>query len=722
MARAQPEATRSVLARALCEQWQWRTANGQWKLRSALGVLNALALRGRVVLPALRATQSRPCGQRAGPVELDPQAGPRLSGLLASYRPLRWELVNTTAGRREWRSLLEQYHYLGAPQLVGSSLRYRVYGRQGDLLGALGWHAAVRHLGCRDRLIGWDAAQRARWLGRVVNGVRFLILPWVRVPHLASVMLSEGIRQLQRDWSGQYGVSLWLAESFVDRRRFSGASYRAANWQPLGWTRGFAKTQGKFVRHDQTKEVYVYVMERPMRRWVHADPEQPLLTREYLLAQRLSEVTKPLTRRTRMKAIQKAWKPRLPSEWNLDIEDVECVGGELSEYTGLFAKTFRRPEPAELCELYLQGLLSHTPRKNVEAMALGLDGPDSVRNLQRFVGEYKWDEEWMRQRHWILSAESLSDEQGVWSVDGSDFPKKGEASVGVAPQYCGALGKTANCQSGVFICYASPKGHVLLDSRLYLPECWFEAEWKLHREECRIPTEVQFQTKPELAAGLLKELIASKLFAGRWVTCDCSFGNNEDFLESLPAGFLYLAEIACTRKVWIRSAPQDRELETEGCTVERLVQSKGLLNWQNTRMAEGEKGPLVAGFARIRVYLSAARTPGSERWLVLRNDPNGKLKYALSNAPRDIPFRELVRVSGARWPIERCFQEQKSELGLDHYEHRSWMAWHRHMRLVSLAQLFLVRLRQKYKKSPGLDLAASPGADCVELAGSQTSS
>jgi len=193
-------------------------------------------------------------------------------------------------------------------------------------------------------------------------------------------------------------------------------------------------------------------MDERMRQWVHADPKQPLLNREYLLAQRLSEVTEPLTRRTRMKAIKAAWKPELPPELDLSLEDIECVGRELSDFTGLFRETFGRPESAELCQLYLQGLMSDTTRKNVEAMALGLDGPDSVRNLQRFVTDYRWDEEWMKRRHWELCAESLSDDQGVWSVDGSDFAKKGEASVGVAPQYCGSLGKTANCQSGVFVC------------------------------------------------------------------------------------------------------------------------------------------------------------------------------------------------------------------------------------------------------------------------------
>jgi SRSO17 transposase len=620
-------------------------------------------------------------------------------------------LVGTAAQRREWRQVLARHHYLGAPALVGANLKYLVYGRAGQLLGALGWQSAVQHLGCRDRLLGWNAAQRARWLDHVVNGVRFLVLPWVRVPDLASVMLSENLRLLQRDWSGHYGVPLWLAESFVDRQRFSGASYRAANWQAIGWTRGFAKRQGRFVRHGQSKEVYVYVMEARMRQFIHGDERQPLLSRAFLLAQRLSEESQSLTKRMRMKKILESWKPKLPPKCELSLEDLETVLGQLDEFSALFGPTFGRSEPAALFELYLQGLLSDAERKNVEAIALKLAGPERVRNLQRFMKDYQWDEPWMRKRHWELCAEMLSDPQGVWSIDPSEFPKKGTASVGVAPQYCGALGKTANCQSGVFICYSSAKGHALLDSRLYLPKCWLEPAYQERRRNCCIPEDTTFQTKPELALGLLKPLLATQQFGGRWITCDCSLGNNEPFLEQLPKEFYYLAEIPCTRKVWPKVCAARPQLEKDGCTVEQLLEIKGLWNWQTHRIAEGEKGPLAAAFARLRVYLSPEPTAQSERWLLLRNDANCKIKYALSNAPQQTPMRELVRVSGARWPIERCFQEDKSELGLDHYEHRSWTAWHRHMRLVFLAQLFLLRLQIKFKKNSRVDPAAGAPAD-----------
>src|ERR1039457_4667768 len=510
----QPQAGRSGLARDLSAHWQWRAPSGRLKVRSALGILTELERRGWIRLPVSdRAPVPIPSTVGALPVSRS------LEGALGQYRPLRWQLVSTSAQRCEWRQLLAQYHYLGAPQLVGANLKYLVYGRAGQLLGALGWQSAVQNLGCRDRLLGWNAAQRAEGLAHVVNGVRFLVLPWVKVPHLASVMLSENLRLLQRDWPEHYGVPLWLAESFVDRQRFSGASYRAANWQAIGWTRGFAKRQGRFVHHGQSKEVYVYVMEPRLRQFIHGDERQPLVNRAFLLAQRRSEANQSLTKSLRMKKILATWKPKLPkiffmrrSEANqsltkslrmkkilatwkpklppkceLSVADVETVGRELNAFIALFGATFGRSEPVGLLELYLQGLLSDAERKNVEAIALKLAGPESVRNLQRFLSDCRWDEPWLRQRHWELCPQALNDPHGVWSLDASEFPKKGTASVGVAHQYCGALGKTANCQSGVFLCYSSAKGHALLDSRLYLPKGWFEPAYQERRQRCHLP-------------------------------------------------------------------------------------------------------------------------------------------------------------------------------------------------------------------------------------------
>lgn len=704
------------IAQELAQYWQWRTAHHQFKTRAALAILVAWEHQGYLRLPPAlirHGPRRSPATPPAGSVTAADVTAP-----LSALRPFHWERVHSATQRRRWRTLLAQHHDRGAPGLVGAHLEYFIHSARGELLGAMAWQSAVERLDCRDRLVGvpGQPAWRAQFLAHAVNQVRWLILPTVRVRHLASALLSESLRVLPRDWLAQYGVRLWWAESFVDRAHFSGVSYRAANWWPIGWTRGYAKARGAFVYHGQPKEVYAYVIEPRLRRRLWADPTQPLLTRPFLLAQCPRDNPQPLARRKMMPTITETWTPKLPPYWELSAEDLKRVGQELQVFTAQFADTFRRIEPAQWCQLYVQGLLSDTARKNVEAIALELAGPEAVRSLQRLMSDYQWDESWLRQRHWELAAASLAAPQGVWSLDASEFPKKGEHSVGVAPQYCGALGKTANCQSGVFVCYSSPHGHTLLDARLYLPQGWFTDAYAERRKACRVPEELTFQTKPELAAALWQGLWATQLFPGRWVTCDASFGNNEAFLAQFPDSIYYLAEIPCTRKVWVQQAPGHPALETEGGTVESLVATPGLLRWRSGKIAEGEKGPLVASFARVRVYLSAARTPESERWLLLRNDPSGKIKYALSNAPESESLGELIRVSAARWPIERCFEEDKSELGLDHYEQRSWTAWHRHMRLVFLAHLFLVQLRRRYKKSPGVDVAPSAGVAGMEPA------
>ena len=185
------------LALELCQRWQWQSSNGEWKSRSAFAILVELGRRGWIELPASvrsAAIKRVPCSKA------ERWSGEAIEGPLNLHRPVRWELARTFEQRQQWRQLLDRYHYLGAPALVGANLKYLVYGRDGQLLGVLGWQSAVAHLGCRDRALDWSSAQQARHLDRLVNNVRFLLLPWIQVPHLASVILSEGLEQLRRDW------------------------------------------------------------------------------------------------------------------------------------------------------------------------------------------------------------------------------------------------------------------------------------------------------------------------------------------------------------------------------------------------------------------------------------------------------------------------------------------------------------------------------------------
>lgn len=699
-----PDLGRWGLALELCQRWQWRTAHGDWKGRAAVAVLAGLAERGWIELPA--SSRSRSPGPVRGP-KAEGWPSQVLEGPLSQYRPLHWELVQTAPQRQRWRQLLDAYHYLRAPGMVGANLKYFVYGSAGQLLAALGWQSAVAHLGCRNRLLAWSLAQRALYLDRLVNNVRFLLLPWVKVPCLASVILSEGVRRLERDWPQRYGRPVWWVESFVDRQRFAASSYRGADWQVIGWTRGFAKRPEGFVQHGQTKEVYVWVLEPRMRRLIHGDDQQPLLTRPFLLAQRGRE-EQQLAKRMRLNRILASWKPALPPPCQPRVAELARVGPELSAFSALFHPAFGRVELRQWLELHLQERLSQAEGKKLAPLRRRLENPAQMRNFQRFLTDYRWDESWLAQRHWQLAAEALSDPQGVWSIDAKPFPKQGPTFVGVAWQEGGALGQRVHGQLGIFLGYSSPKGHTLLESRLYLPQCWFESEFQERRRRCRIPEETTFQTQGQLALELLSPLWKSQQFGGRWIACDGSLGNQEGFLEHLPKDCYYLAEITGTRQVWVKQTDLSETLKTQGCPVAHLLQLKALLNWQTHLLSE--KGPIRAAWARVRVYLSAPPTVQSERWLLLRQEANGQTHYALSNAPEEIPLTQLVQVSRARWPVERCFQEGQSQLGLGPCEHRSWTAWHRHRRLAFLAQLFVLRLQRQCNQPSGLELAAStPG-------------
>jgi len=413
----------------------------------------------------------------------------------------------------------------------------------------------------------------------------------------------------------------------------------------------------------------------------------------------------------------------------------------LAAYHAAFAPCFPHPTQQRWSEVYLRGLLvADVPRKNVEAMALRLLGAGEaadrqVRALQHFVSEGAWEDAAVLRTHWALVQQCLGEDDGVLVVDGSDLPKQGTHSAGVARQWCGALGKKANCQAGVFVGYASRRGYTLLDRRLYLPESWFSPAYQGRWQAAAIPPETAFATKPTLAAELVEGILAQGSVRARWLTCDEGFGNDPVFLDRIAArGLWYLAEVSRSTHVWPLTAPDGRTAQAPPAvwvpprtarsrgpapTRERLAPESPAAQpvdewaaalpaavWQRYRILEGSKGPLLADFVAVRVVAVRDRLPGPTVWLVVRRtlpDPGEApvYKYYLSNAPADLPLIALVWVSGMRWPIERCFTEGKDELGLDHYECRFWRGWHHHMTLVILAHHFLVRLQQRLNQREG---------------------
>lgn len=320
-------------------------------------------------------------------------------------------------------------------------------------------------------------------------------------------------------------------------------------------------------------------------------------------------------------------------------------------------------------------------------------------------------------------------------IDGSDLPKQGTHSAGVARQWCGATGKKDNCQAGVFLAYASHKGATLLDRRLYLPALWFTDEYAERWRACAIPPKTRFQTKHVLAGDLVERVVQGGRLRARWVTCDEGFGDDPALLARLAGqGLLYLAEVPCDTQVWPlhdpatgqpRPQPQvwvpPQTASHKGPAPRRprlqpgsppkiradtLAAQLPATAWQRYRILEGSKGPLVAAVAAVRALAVRARRPAPEVWVLLRRKVTGHpdvpvLKHYLSNAPADTALDTLVWVSGMRWPIESCFAEGKGEVGLDHYELRFWPGWHHHMTLAFLAHHFLVQLQARLDQREG---------------------
>ena len=615
-----------------------------------------------------------------------------------------------------WDQLVRGYHYLGYQRLLGHRLKYLAF-LQGRPVAALSFSAPARALRVRDQWIGWSAAQRRAHLDRVVNNSRFLILPWVAVKNLASHVLARTLARLPQDWEARFGARVWLVETFVDPARFTGTCYRAANWRYLGQTAGSGKQGPGYVYHGAIKEVYVYVLQPRFRHLIGCVQQ----------AYRPSHRPPPSLAKVedlQMILRHAGWHPELVPWMTLTEAEVAGLADELLQFHAQFHACFGRIEHRRLGLAYLSGLLSNNTAKSVEPIALAFLDAEAVRPLQRFMKSYRWDHTTMEATHQALLAGTLAEPDGMLTVDSCEFPKKGTESVGVARQYCGAVGKVENCQSGVFVGYASRKGYGLVTSRLYLPQSWCTPEQAERRQATRVPEDVGFQTKPQIAKALLARLAQTALFPATWLGCDAVFGADWAFLDAVPPGTSYFASIRSDTLVFLtrprvgvpRYRGRGRKPTKARVTRGRAVPVGTLAAWKHCPwtqvvLAEGAKGPIRAEVACLRVYPAQGGLPrAAPVWLFLRRTEDGQLKYAFSNASADTPLAELCRAATLRWPIEQCFQDGKSQVGMDHYEHRSWPAWHRHMLYVFLALHFLLRLRLRFKKNAGLDPAASAHA------------
>jgi hypothetical protein len=257
---------RTAISRDLCEHWDWRQPNGQLKDMACRTLLLSLETKGVLTLPP-RQKESFRAPRRADRLAFLVDSTP-LDGTVTEFGSLTIRMVRQTPDEALWDYLVDTHHYLGRPWIVGSYLKYLAY-LDGQVVACLGWGSAAWKVACRDTVIGWDAPTRQANLHQVVNNVRFLILPWVRVRHLASKVLALNLRVLAADWRRFYAHDLSLAETFVDTERFRGTCYQAANWMRVGDTKGRGKYDRENLYAVSVKAVYLYPLTRDYRERLH---------------------------------------------------------------------------------------------------------------------------------------------------------------------------------------------------------------------------------------------------------------------------------------------------------------------------------------------------------------------------------------------------------------------------------------------------------------------
>ncbi len=383
-----------------------------------------------------------------------------------------------------------------------------------------------------------------------------------------------------------------------------------------------------------------------------------------------------------------------------ELAEVSAWAAGLEAMHQRIADRFARAEPRRQALAYLQGLLSPIERKNGWQLAeqAGDGTPDRT---QRLLATADWDADAVRDDLRAYVVEHLGHPSGILIIDETGFVKKGSKSAGVQRQYSGTAGRIENCQIGVFLAYASPRGRTLLDRELYLPQEW--AADAARRREAGIPETVVFQTKPQLAQALLERALAAKVPA-EWVSGDEVYGNDRrlrQWLEERQVG--YVLAIKRTEPLWALTEQGPAQVAAQALAAQLPPQA-----WQRLSAGAGAKGPRWYDWARVPIRpLGEA---GKGYWLLVRRsltEPT-ELAYYVCYGPADTTLAALVQVAGARWAIEDCFETAKGEVGLDQYEVRRWVGWYRHITLSLFAHAFLVVTRAHANEADG-----QKGGPCV---------
>ena len=364
----------------------------------------------------------------------------------------------------------------------------------------------------------------------------------------------------------------------------------------------------------------------------------------------------------------------------MDGASFERVYDNFQDFHAFFAASFGRKQWREHRRNYLQGLLVQAgERRNAENLSesVGI----SARAMQRFLTEARWDDDAVIGRLQEYLAPRLAHPEAVWVLDGSDFPKQGRKSVGVARQYCGRLGKVANCQGGMFLAYVSPLGRALVDKGLYLPESWTSDPGRC--AAAGVPEERRgYRSKTELALELLERALGLGHLKAGWVAGDDAFGMSPSFREGLAGlGMRYVLDVPGSTPVWplepswesAWTTPRSpgfgrprkpRLRDGQRRTMEQRSDELPDEDWREITVAQGSQGPRSYMFCAQRVRVTRKGKPGQEAWAGYRRNLDGsEPRYYLSNAPEDTTLETLACVGGSRWPIETEFETEKGRRG-----------------------------------------------------------
>lgn len=403
----------------------------------------------------------------------------------------------------------------------------------------------------------------------------------------------------------------------------------------------------------------------------------------------------------------------LLADATLSADQVSGCLDHLTTFLGRYLPLFYREEQRELATVVLQGRLSGLERKTCEPIAVQAQRPRKP--VQHFVGCGRWDDDAILVELRRHVRETLADPTAVLVLDPSAFPKKGTQSCGVQRQWCGRLGKIENCQAGVFLLYAAREGHAPLDRRLYLPQEW--AEDGERRKKTHVPKKVRFQEKWRIGLDLLDH--SRKDLPHGWVAGDDEFGRVLAFRAGLrERQERYVLDVPCNTLVRdLDEPPPPRRCRLGPAPkppfrrVDEWTQRQPASAWQRFEVRPGEKGPLVVEAVQglhMRTKDENGHIGPVERLVVIRSvEAQPRVWYTLSNAAAEVPLIEVVFAHGERHWVEDLFAHGNGEVGLDHYEVRSWQGWHHHMTLSLLALWFLTLERNRLgEKKTGADGAA----------------